>query len=31
LRGVDGVDVERDVSAVPADGRLPASNAIVRT
>jgi hypothetical protein len=32
MRGIrDGVEVEWDISAVPADGGLPASEAIVRS
>jgi hypothetical protein len=32
MRGLrDGVEVEWDIAAVPADGGLPASSAIVRT
>jgi hypothetical protein len=32
MRGVrDGVEVEWDISAVPPDGGLPASEAIVRS
>jgi hypothetical protein len=32
MRGIrDGVEVEWDIAAVPADGGLPASEAIVRS